>query len=124
MWLFTRYGFLSVVCAKDDKGASLIDLLMVRARTQHHLRNLQIAFPELTGKIHETMNTDYQFRIMVPKRVWQSVMAQLVDEQEWSNFKEEAGRFSKYRDKEYLDVLHEVWGIVAQLQHPVKKLRR
>lgn len=46
MWIFTRHGFFSVVCARKEQGgpgeAIDPDLLMVRARTRHHLKALNL----------------------------------------------------------------------------------
>jgi hypothetical protein len=61
MWVFTLYGFYSVVCARNQDGAA----------TEHHLATLQGRFTELADySIRETPDTDYRFRIIVPKARW------------------------------------------------------
>jgi hypothetical protein len=53
MWIFTRYGFFSAVCAREGDGAHGRpidpDRIMVRARLRDHLERLIAAFPELVG---------------------------------------------------------------------------
>lgn len=64
MWLFTQYGFFSVVCARDLTGKMKgIDpkTFMVRARSRQHLESLQSRCAELRGfEIADTKNTDYR----------------------------------------------------------------
>ncbi|MFM8791538.1 MAG: hypothetical protein ACKOFX_03505 [Solirubrobacterales bacterium] len=71
MWLFTQYGFYSVVCARDLQGdPARVDpnTLMVRARCRRHLESLQKRFPQLAElAIDDTPNLDYRFRIVVAK---------------------------------------------------------
>ena len=119
MWLFTRYGFFSVVCARRDGGHSAKsdpDVLMIRARKRSHLENLAARFDTLAEvPILANHGTDYRFRIIVPKAVWKAVLAELTEEQTWSNFKGEAERYLP-EDREYTDSLHRVWGQMAKLQ--------
>ena len=119
MWLFTRYGFFSVACARKHGGRSSqpdSTLLMLRAR-QRHLENLRRRFPALAGcEVKADTGTDYAYRIIVAKATWSVVVAELVEEQTWSNFKDEGERFlgSGYRD--YQEALHTVWDVMARLQ--------
>jgi hypothetical protein len=119
MWLFTRYGFFSLACARRDGGqSSRIDpnLMMIRARKRSHLENLAGRFPVLTDlPILTDYGTDYRYRIIVPKPVWKSVMAELVEEQTWSSFKDEAERYLT-DDRPYTDSLHRVWSVMGKLQ--------
>ena len=84
MWLFTQYGFYSVVCAHDLQGdPTRVDpnTFMVRARSRRHLELLQKRFPQLASfGIGETTDTDYRFRIVVPKPVWIEVSQELAAE--------------------------------------------
>lgn len=105
MWIFTRYGFFSIACAKGSDY-----LLMIRTRNRQHLEILQAAFEDLIGKhqIVEHSHTDYPYRIFVIKPDWEKVMLRLIQEQTWSNFKDEVQRYST-DDGEYLHSLHNVW---------------
>jgi hypothetical protein len=120
MWLFTRYGFFSIGCAsKDNVKSRGIDpnLLMVRARQHRHLENLKRGLPILGDcVIKENAGTDYRYRMFVPKDVWGAAVAELVQEQTWDNFKNEAKRFLGSDYDDYVKALHRVWSIMADLQ--------
>ena len=53
MWIFTKYGFFSAVCARrgDGNHGQPIDSdrIMVRARVRGHLEALMKRFPDLLG---------------------------------------------------------------------------
>jgi hypothetical protein len=118
MWLFTLYGFFSVVCARDQDGAKAeTNTLMVRARVRHHLETLQGRFTELgDDSIRETPDTDYRYRIVVPKARWKEVVAQMVEELSYSNFKDEAARSLGFGERDYIHALHDVWSPLHDLQ--------
>ena len=120
MWLFTQYGFYSVVCARDLAGNPTRidpDTFMVRARSPRHLKALQKRFPQLASvEITDTRNTDYRYRILVAKTVWADVARELTAEIDYGNFKDRAERRS--HDDRYVDALHTVWGVMERLQQP------
>lgn len=120
MWLFTQYGFYSVVCARDLAGSpSRIDPdnLMVRARNRLHLESLQQRFPPLASlEIVDSANTDYRFRLIVPKTVWVEVTQNLAAEIDYGNFKARA--HSRAGDDDYVDAMHAVWEVMESLQQP------
>lgn len=120
MWLFTQYGFYSVVCARDLAGNPTRvdpDIFMVRARSRKHLETLQTRFSQLAAlEIVETSNTDYRYRMVVAKTVWADVARELAAEIDYGNFKERAERRS--HDDRYVDALHAVWGVMERLQRP------
>ena len=43
MWVFTRYGFVSVAYASKQDGTIDIDSVMLRATSRQHLVNLEEA---------------------------------------------------------------------------------
>ena len=120
MWLFTKYGFYSVVCARQGDGGygQPIDenRLMGRARLQQHLEALSTRFPALLGdaRILAFPGSDYAFRIFVPKTAWVTVAAELTEEIAYDNFKAEVARGSAGDD--YEAALHEVWSIMNRRQ--------
>jgi hypothetical protein len=117
MWLFTRYGFFSVACARKAGGGEDPDLLMIRARRRAHLEQLQARFPEIAGaEIIVTRDRDYRYRIVVAKTVWAGTVSELALEQTWSNFKNEAERFQGKAGSDYVRALHEVWDVMYELQ--------
>jgi hypothetical protein len=88
---------------------------MVRARSRRHLESLQNRFPQLASlAIGKTTDTDYRFRIVVPKPVWLEVTQELAAEIDYGNFKDQAD--SRSGDDKYVDALHDVWAVMERLQ--------
>lgn len=122
MWIFTKYGFYSVVCARqgDGRHGDPVDpnRIMVRARLHPHLEALKTRFPDLLGgcDIKQFPGTDYAFRIFVEKPVWTQVMAGISDELDYDNFKSEVARFQGRQGANYEHSLHEVWSVMYRLQ--------
>lgn len=114
MWLCTKYGFFSLVCARKDKddyaSAPDFSLIMIRARNRDHLANLQKAFPGIfvDTEIIENTHTDYPFRILLKREKIAELMAGLLDDLVYTNFKSEAER-NMPEDREYIDFLHSTW---------------
>ena len=78
-------------------------------------------FPDLTTlEILRLPNRDYRYRLVMPKDVWVKVVAALAQEQEWSNFKNEAGSFQGAVGADYTHALHEVWNVMCRLQEKAK----
>jgi hypothetical protein len=117
MWVFVRYGFYSVACASKPDGSLDKSSVMVRARRKDHLQNLRDRFPMLADAEIITMpHRDYRHRLIVPKKVWVPILAEMAEEQEWSNFKNEAARHQRKGGASYTNALHDVWGIMYSLQ--------
>ncbi len=122
MWIFTRYGFFSAVCARQGDGGYGApvdrDRIMVRARARAHLEALQARFPDQLGscEIRESSATDYAFRILLSKSAWSDVMAELARDIDYGNFKSEVARHQGSAGAAYEDTLHEVWGTMLTLQ--------
>jgi len=122
MWLFTKYGFYSAVCARQGDGShgQPVDpgRIMVRCRARQHLDALKARFPELLSEceVKEFPNTDYAFRIFVGKSVWSQVLVGLNEEMDYDNFKAEVGRFQGQAGEDYERSLHRVWSVMHELQ--------
>ena len=117
MWIFSIYGFYSIACARKPDGSLDSQTVMIRARRADHLRNLQARFPALAkAKIVTLSDRDYRYRLIVPKRTWVAVLAELAEEQEWSNFKSEVAAYQGAEGASYVRALHDVWGIMRRLQ--------
>lgn len=121
MWVFTRYGFVSIACASKQDGRIDESQVMVRARLRGHLENLRERFPNTEmakAPILSDAGTDYRFRVVIAKSEWASIVSQLAMEQTWSNFKNEASKFARFKkiSSRYVDALHDVWQIMARLQ--------
>lgn len=117
MWIFTRYGFYSIACARKPDGSIDPTMMMIRARRKSHLARLQSRFPELaTAEIIKTENTDYRYRLVVSKSNWIAALTELAEEQTWSNFKSETARFQGQAGTKYLHALHDVWSVMYRMQ--------
>jgi hypothetical protein len=120
MWLFTKHGFYSAVCARRGDGAhgQPVDpeRIMVRARTRTHLEALKIRFPETLGncEIVASPETDYPYRLFVGKPAWARVLAELAEETDYDNFKAEAARHLGSEGRSYERALHDVWSTVRR----------
>lgn len=80
MWIFTRKGFLSIV-QHNDKS----DILIVRSRFKGHIERI---FGDLV-KVQKDTGTDYEYRIEIQKEKVAEVMAGLIDNIDYGNFKDE-----------------------------------
>ncbi len=122
MWLFTKHGFYSVVCARQGDGSHGqpvdTDRMMVRARVRSHLVALKEQFSDLLAEcqIKEFTGTDYAFRIFVSKSVWSHVLVGLNEEVNYDNFKLEVARHQGKESAKYEHSLHEVWSVMNRLQ--------
>jgi hypothetical protein len=122
MWVFTKHGFFSAVCARqgDGKHGEPIDpdRIMVRARVRGHLQALKKRFPDLLGQcdIREVAGTDYAFRIFVGKPTWSQVASGLAEETDYGNFKSEVAGHQGRDGAAYERSLHEVWSVMHRLQ--------
>jgi len=119
MWLFTKYGFYSAVCARQGTGklGAPVDpeRVMVRARTRAHLEALKERFQDLaTCEIKAFAGSDYAYRLFVEKSTWATIVAALTSEMDYDNFKSEVGR--RRNDRAYEEALHAVWDVMYGLQ--------
>lgn len=122
MWLFTKHGFFSAVCARQGNGqhSQPVDphRIMVRARLKSHLESLKKRFPDLLAncEIREFPGSDYAFRIFVDKPIWSQVLVGLNDELDYDNFKSEVADYQGKEGAAYEHALHEVWAVMNRLQ--------
>lgn len=122
MWLFTKHGFFSAVCARQGDGGhgQPVDpeRIMVRARVRGHLEALKSRFPAELGncQIVESPDADYPFRLFVGKPEWARVLAGLAEETDYDNFKSEVERFQGVLGRDYERALHAIWGIARRLK--------
>ena len=122
MWIFTRHGFFSAVCARQGDGSKHRpvdpDRIMVRARLKSHLEALKKRFGELLGaeEIRSDAGSDYAYRLFVAKPVWAKVMAELATETNYDNFKSEVARHQGKAGAAYEHALHDVWHAMHRIQ--------
>src|SRR5690606_26341981 len=116
-----KHGFFSAVCARQGDGGYGqpvdSDRIMVRSRLRSHLIALMERFPHHLGdcEIHESLGTDYAFRLFVSKSNWAQVLAELAGEIDYDNFKSEVGRHQGAAGASYEDSLHDVWSVMRRL---------
>lgn len=122
MWIFTKHGFFSAVCARQGNGTYSqpvdLDRIMVRARVRDHLEALKKRFADLLGdcEILESTSTDYAFRLFVQKSSWAKVVAELANETDYDNFKSEVAKHQERSGAAYEHSLHDVWSVMYKLQ--------
>lgn len=122
MWIFTKYGFFSAVCARQGSGKQGQpvdpDRIMVRGRVRSHLEALKKRFPALLGEydIQDSAGTDYAFRLFIQKSAWMQVVSGLAEETDYDNFKSEVARHQGKAGAAYEHSLHEVWEVMYRLQ--------
>jgi hypothetical protein len=122
MWIFTKHGFYSAVCARQGNGKHGQpidpDRIMVRARLRQHLEALKKRYSDLISEceIREFAGTDYAYRIFVDKPKWSQVLAGLAEETDYDNFKSEVARHQGRAGAAYEHSLHEVWSVMNRLQ--------
>jgi len=120
MWLMTTMGSYSAVCPRTDGGhGSEVETgkIMVRARVRGHIEALQARFPALRdAELHETPRADYRYRIIVPKEAWAGAVAEMIQEQEYTNFKNAAAEAQGETGEGYVHALHRVWSVMHGLQ--------
>ena len=122
MWVFTKHGFFSAVCARQGSGGYTQPVdpnrIMVRARVRGHLEALIKLFPDLLGgcEIQEFAGTDYAFRFFVEKPAWAQALARLAEQTDYDNFKSEVARHQGKAGAAYERSLHDVWSVMHKLQ--------
>ncbi len=118
MWIFTQDGFFSAVKASPNDPRNKVgpDALAVRARRKQHLVNLKKRYPKLLGKavVLRSDQTDYRWRLFVTRRAWSQVVAGLVLNLTYGNFKGSIPNFPGAA--EYRNRLHDVWDVMYGTQ--------
>jgi hypothetical protein len=119
VWLITPLGFFSVVRKPDDIGAGT---LTIRARVKSDLEALRKhCLPDL-GEIEGNAGTDYRYRAKAPRGQVAEVLAQMVRDIDYENFKNEvAKKQGKHRATIYgkvWDVLYGLQTVTEQRRHP------
>src|SRR5262245_55110299 len=121
MWIFTKHGFFSAVCARQGDGEHHQpvdpDQIMVRARIRGHLEALKKRFSDFLSEceIRAFPGSDYAYRIFLSKAVWSQVIAALAMEIDYDNFKSEVGHDQGKAGAAYTHSLHEVWSVMHKL---------
>ena len=101
MWIFTRWGFLSIV-----QHNAMLEYFQVKARVMDPLENL---WPEHEIEIIDW--ADYRFRITIEKEKVFPILLKLGQEVGYTSFKDECRS-----DHDYHDALVKVWSTMYNYQ--------
>ena len=101
MWIYTQYGFFSVVQLLDNQ-------VQVRSRRKEHLIELQKCFPCIQGySIDSRSGTDYEHRIIMQKSEWVVLAAALANDVDYENFKARVNNINRMNG--WHEELNENW---------------
>lgn len=85
MWLITVCGFYSVVQGPLEGGN---DILLVRGRVYQDLETLRNEYMPNAGEVTANSGSDYPFAIRVKKQEFSQALQKIIDDINYSNFKE------------------------------------
>ena len=106
MWLFTTDGFFSAVSDRNDEGT-----IIVRSRVRDDAARLVNAVG--VGRVTETRDSDYRFRVELPRAAWVAYVAAAAEAIDYPHFKAAvAVRQGASRAHAYADV----WAVLRELQ--------
>ena len=108
MWIFTPFGFFSIVQKTHDAS----DQLTIRGRVRADLENLVSHLPS-ASVIREDRDADYRFRITADKDDLAYVMARLVVDLDYDNFKNQV---AKEQGHDRAVCYGQVWSTLYELQ--------
>lgn len=101
MWIFLPCGFYSVV-AFQVGGVVNPNKLLVRARCKEHLTALKTQYPGFftheNGRIFQTQQNDYRWRMVVEKTRWAKLISIQVRNTDYTNFKDAAKALGDVKD--------------------------
>lgn len=115
MWLFTNFGFYSVVRKKEDGD----QYLTIRGRTRSDLDRLRKRYLPKASSPVENAGTDYRWRVRCTKDDLAAAMPKIVRHIDYSNFKSEVARsLSADRAKRYGKVWDALYGLDEDKPEP------
>jgi len=111
MWLFTKYGFFSVVQTYDDP-----EKMMIRGRCREDLERLAAfaldqAAIGLPDNVIETPKADYHYRLICDRADWLVIAYELAQDVDYGNFK------NQIKDDYRHSLYERVWGVMRDLQN-------
>jgi len=104
MWIFTTYGFFSFTQSTYTPG-----FIQIRARDERDLEDLKRRH-RLKGKIIETPQADYRWRVLVKPETASRILADEAAAIDYSNFKDAT------TDRQHARPLMEVWSAMMRVQ--------
>ncbi len=112
MWVFTPFGFFSIVAHRDRPGH-----LLVRSRDQ---RDLEALADRLRPRpqVEHTPDADYAWRLVATRSAIGKLLAATAETLDYWNFKAEVERQQGYARAE---LYHQVWADLLPLQRPSRR---
>jgi hypothetical protein len=105
LWIFTTYGFFSLTQSTFQPG-----FIQIRARDDRDLEELREKHG-LRGKIIETRNSDYAWRILVRPATAARILSEETLSIDYSNFK------NATTERQHSRPLMQVWSAMMQVQN-------
>jgi hypothetical protein len=109
MWILTTTGFFSIVQKPWDQPKGT---LTIRSRVSADLEGLRAYIPEMS-EIIESEDSDYRYRAVAKREAMMAVLATLVADIDYDNFKSEVASRQGYRRAA---VYGDVWQVLDGLQ--------
>lgn len=108
MWVFTTFGFFSIVAHRERKGC-----LLVRARCEEDIRAFRTACSGRVGRIQHTPDADYAYRLVVRSGVVADLLYETVEAIDYDNFK---NAVMVEQGPRRAHLYREVWTVMLRLQ--------
>ena len=105
MWLFTNFGFFSVVQKKGDTS------LTVRTRFKGDLERLRERYMPSLGPTAENAGTDYRYRAKVSHADLAAALAKIAQDIHYDNFKNSV---AEEQGMKRHDAYSEVWAALDE----------
>lgn len=122
MWIFTVFGFYSVIEHRDDKK-----LVLIRARIKGDLERLRDRYFKTEkgevrlGEITCTPAADYPYRALAWKDEFAQAMMHMAEDVNYTNFKSAVSKESSW---ERHDLYMKVWSIMKGAESILRDLRK
>ncbi len=108
MWLFTNFGFFSVVQKPGDA------ILTIRARVRADLDRLRSGYLPQLGETRAGEGTDYPYRASASHAEVAAAMARIAEDIDYSNFK---SKVSKTQGQRRSHAYMAVWDALYDLEN-------
>lgn len=101
MWLFTKRGFFSAVCARQGNGSYTQPVDPTASWSAPASSRTSTRSRRTSPTCSAAASTDYAYRIFVAKVAWSRVVAALADELDYDNFKSEVATYQGRAGREH-----------------------
>jgi hypothetical protein len=115
MWIFTGFGYFSVIEHRDDKK-----LLLVRSRVKGDLEQLQKkCLPNLGDIVETPTGADYPYRALAWRTEFADAMSKAVFNIDYTNFKSGISRTQGHARH---DLYMKVWSIMKSAEETLRRI--